>query len=179
MKFGEFLRMKRQERGLSGRKLAAKSGISQTYLSQMETGDKPPPSDQKIRRLAEVLEIPTNRLMELAGRAPQQESNAVISNVVKSIRQTLEQSYGEFAERLGINPEELRQLEECKNEDEARQFAQLVATITLAELVKMESVLSEDDRTFLRKLEVNYIRGDEQKRTMIRNVFNALFQSMK
>ena len=177
MKFGEFLRMKREERGLSTYKLAEMCEISQPYVSQMEIGHKIP-SERIIRSLAEALELPPYRFMELAGRAPKKDSYTVIGNVVKSIRETLEQSYGEFAERLGIEPEELRQLEACKDEDEVRQFARLVATITLADLVKMESVLSEEDRTFLRKMEVNYIRSDEQERTTIRDVFNALLGNM-
>ncbi len=66
MEFGEFVKKHREEKGLTITALAEQSGISRPYLSQIEAGVNPPPSEPKIRRLAEVLEIPFSVIWSLA-----------------------------------------------------------------------------------------------------------------
>ena len=68
--FGERLRELREEAGLSQSELAGKVGIDYSYLSKIEGGVKPPPSEQVLTRLAEVLNADRDELMTLAGKIP-------------------------------------------------------------------------------------------------------------
>lgn len=70
MEFGEQLRELRLQQGLNQRKLAKKVGIDFTYLSKIETGKMPPPSQETIRKLAEALDVDEDELLVLAGRVP-------------------------------------------------------------------------------------------------------------
>ncbi len=53
--FGVFLNEKRQQKDLSIRELANNVGVSHTYLSLIEKGAKPPPSDILIIKIADAL----------------------------------------------------------------------------------------------------------------------------
>ena len=64
------LRELRKQAGLSQRELADKLGINFTYLSKIESGVMPPPSEKVILRLAEVLNADKDELMTLAGKIP-------------------------------------------------------------------------------------------------------------
>ncbi len=68
--FGTRLRELRKQAGLSQRELANKIGVSFSYLSKIENGVMPPPSERVILRLAEVLNADKDGLMLLAGRIP-------------------------------------------------------------------------------------------------------------
>lgn len=46
--FGAFLKGKRVRRSMSLRGLAVKANIAHTYLMNIETGNKPPPSDNVL-----------------------------------------------------------------------------------------------------------------------------------
>ncbi len=66
------LREKRRktDRAFSLRKFAPAVGMSPTYLSKVERGDVPPPAEEKIRAIAELLEVDAEELVALAGRLP-------------------------------------------------------------------------------------------------------------
>ena len=68
--FGTRLRELRKQAGLSQRELADKIGVNFTYLSKIESGVLPPPSEKVIVRLAEVLNVDKDELMLLAGKIP-------------------------------------------------------------------------------------------------------------
>jgi transcriptional regulator with XRE-family HTH domain len=53
--------------GMKRKELAASSGLSYPYVSEIENGHKEP-SHRALRKLAEALELPTPQLLELAGR---------------------------------------------------------------------------------------------------------------
>lgn len=55
--FGLFLREKRQQKDLSLRRLSELSGLSHIYLYNVEHGDKAPPSDIALIRLANSLKL--------------------------------------------------------------------------------------------------------------------------
>lgn len=57
MEFGEFLREVRKRKKISARELARRTGISQAYLSQLETGKHHNPSREVGEKLAMALEI--------------------------------------------------------------------------------------------------------------------------
>jgi len=59
--------------GLSQSQLAAAAGLTPSYLCFIEKRKKPPPSDEVCLRLAEVLQLPAEKLIEVAHleRAPE------------------------------------------------------------------------------------------------------------
>ena len=64
---GETLRLTRKLKALSLREVEEKTGISNAYLSQLETGKAENPSPHVLHKLAEVYELPYSSLMEAAG----------------------------------------------------------------------------------------------------------------
>lgn len=71
MTFGVALKHARQARGLTAMELARRCGISRSYLSQIETGDRPaPPPDLLLQLANHVSSDPTDLLMA-SGRVPQ------------------------------------------------------------------------------------------------------------
>lgn len=70
MTFGERLRQLRLLNTLNQRKLADMVGIDFTYLSKIETGNMPPPSQETIKKLASALKADTDELLLLADKVP-------------------------------------------------------------------------------------------------------------
>lgn len=68
-KFGEFVKAKRLEKGISLRKLAEELDIVPAYMSDIEKGRRYPPDKEKIYKIAEVLTLDqeeTDTLFDLA-----------------------------------------------------------------------------------------------------------------
>jgi len=68
--FGAQLRELRKRASLTLRELAEKVNVNFTYLSKIENGALPPPSEKVIRHLAEVLNFDKDELLALAGIIP-------------------------------------------------------------------------------------------------------------
>ena len=68
--FGEAIRERRLEKGYGLNQLAMWAGLSPAYLSMIERGLKPPPIDQKVRQIADLLGLHRDDLMYLAHRLP-------------------------------------------------------------------------------------------------------------
>jgi len=71
--FGTYIRECREARrqedaGYSVRQLAGRIGVEPSYLSKVERGETPPPSEEKIRRLAAELGEDPDVLLALAGK---------------------------------------------------------------------------------------------------------------
>ena len=66
--FGTLVREHRIKKGISGNRFAAIVGCSATFLSDMERGIKPPPSEAKIIRIAEALGRDKDEMLALAGK---------------------------------------------------------------------------------------------------------------
>ncbi len=71
--FGDFVRQQREKRreadpAFSVRQLAARVGIEPSYLSKIERGEQPPPSEQTIAALAHELDEDKDVLLALAGK---------------------------------------------------------------------------------------------------------------
>ena len=64
MKFGDYLRQKRQDRGWTQPEAALKGEIEQSYLSKIETG-KAIPSEEVFDRLAEIYDLEASEFMSL------------------------------------------------------------------------------------------------------------------
>jgi transcriptional regulator with XRE-family HTH domain len=69
-RFGDRLRELRIRAHLTQRELAEKIGVDFSYLSKIENGVLPPPSDRLILRLAEIFQADKDDLFILAGRIP-------------------------------------------------------------------------------------------------------------
>lgn len=69
--FGQSLKEIRQHKRMSQRKLAEKIGVDFTYISKIENGVQPPPSEETILRIAEVFEEDKVDWIFLSGRIPQ------------------------------------------------------------------------------------------------------------
>ena len=71
--FGTYLRKRREGRRagdprFSVRQLAARVGVEPSYLSKVERGQQPPPSEQTIALLARELDEDPDVLLALAGK---------------------------------------------------------------------------------------------------------------
>ena len=64
--FGSFLRQQRVARGLSRQLLASRTDVAEGTLEKIELSQAVP-SCQDIKKLARVLEVPEQALMEVAG----------------------------------------------------------------------------------------------------------------
>ena len=64
---GQYLRALREAKGLSLRQVEGRSGISNAFVSQMESGKVKQPSPVMLYKLAELYGVPYESLMELAG----------------------------------------------------------------------------------------------------------------
>ncbi len=69
-KFGARLKQLRKQAGMTQRELADKVGVDFTYLSKIESGAMPPPSEKIILQLAESLNADKDELTILAGKIP-------------------------------------------------------------------------------------------------------------
>jgi len=71
--FGEFVRERREalradDRRYTLRQVAARIGVEPSYLSKIERGEQPPPSEQKIAALADDLGEDRDVLLALSGK---------------------------------------------------------------------------------------------------------------
>ena len=66
--FGERLRESRVAKGFGLRAFAKEVGVSPTYLSQVEQGKVDPPTADRVKRIAELLEESVDEWTALAGR---------------------------------------------------------------------------------------------------------------
>ncbi len=70
-KFGARIKRMRTEKQMGLRQTAKKVGISPTFLSRIENDQETSlPSEEKIKKLSEVLQDNFDELMQLAGRIP-------------------------------------------------------------------------------------------------------------
>lgn len=65
LQFAEMVKEARKKVGLSQAKLGEKIGVWNTYVGQIEKGEKVP-SDEKVVKLAEVLELNTDKVLLVA-----------------------------------------------------------------------------------------------------------------
>jgi transcriptional regulator with XRE-family HTH domain len=71
--FGDYIREKREKQkkkdsSFSLRQVAYRIGVEPSYLSKVERGDQPPPSEVKIKALAEELNENPDVLLAMAGK---------------------------------------------------------------------------------------------------------------
>lgn len=79
-RLAEFLAKARSASGKSLRAVERETGISNAYLSQLETGKIKAPAPQNLHRLAEIYRVPYELLMELAGFPMPEASTSTSAN---------------------------------------------------------------------------------------------------
>jgi transcriptional regulator with XRE-family HTH domain len=67
-KFGAFVRRQREVREIGLREMAKLIGVSPTYLSKVERDEFPPPAEDKVRRISEIIGCDSDELLARAGR---------------------------------------------------------------------------------------------------------------
>jgi transcriptional regulator with XRE-family HTH domain len=82
-KFGAFVRRRREVREIGLREMAKMIGVSPTYLSKVERDEFPPPAEDKVKAIAEIIECDADALLARAGRV-----SSDISDIIK--RQPIE-----------------------------------------------------------------------------------------
>lgn len=87
MNFGEYVKEKRMEKGISLRQLASKIGISPSYMSDIEKGRRYAPDKEKLEQLQKLLfvnEDEIQKFYDLAGlsrnEVPQDLPDYIINN---------------------------------------------------------------------------------------------------
>lgn len=102
--FGQILRETRVGKKYSLRRFAQLVGISPTYLSQVEQSNVDPPTAERVKRMAEILEVDVDEWTALAGRLTEDlpgiihESPKDVPDLLRAVR--------------GMSPEQLRKLRE-------------------------------------------------------------------
>lgn len=93
---GDRLKRIRSSRGLGLRSTANMVGVSATYLSRIENNtETSPPTEEKLKKLAEVLGDDFDELMRLAGRVPTDVANVIKadSGMPAFLRRAREENY--------------------------------------------------------------------------------------
>jgi transcriptional regulator with XRE-family HTH domain len=110
--FGERLRQLREEKGLSMRQLAERSGVDVGVVSRVERGQYKPPKIGTIEKLARALDLSEaekEELLRLSGRLEPESTGTELSVARVEADQ-------EVRERLAAVEERVRHLEERLDE---------------------------------------------------------------
>ena len=67
-KFGAFIRREREAKELGLREMAKMIGVSPTYLSKCERDEFDPPAEDKVRKIAAIIECDVDDLLARANR---------------------------------------------------------------------------------------------------------------
>lgn len=67
-KFGSLIRKRREEKQIGLRKMAGEIGVSPTYLSKIERDEFSPPAEERVKKIAQLLDLDTDQLLARAGR---------------------------------------------------------------------------------------------------------------
>jgi len=97
--FGERLKARRQEKGLTLVELSALSGVHTSYLGRIERGERFP-SAYILRKLAEPLEIDERELLKMAGYLSPDGTDNRISNFKDSLKGEIRQSMSNLLEKV-------------------------------------------------------------------------------
>lgn len=81
--FGTFVREKRLEKKIGLREFAIMMDLSPAYISQMEADICKPPREDKIQRIAEILNINTDYLLALAGKISTENKQKIINEILE------------------------------------------------------------------------------------------------
>lgn len=78
--FGEYLKELRTNLGMSQRELGEKVGLDFTYISKIETGTLPPPSEEKLLAMEVILKVDKYDLVLYADKIPSDFKKVILSD---------------------------------------------------------------------------------------------------
>ena len=81
---GQRIHILRSERQWSQRALAKRANIGQSYLSQLETGQRPDPGISIIIKLAGAFGLSLDELVQPSSRSTTEEDQSILAAVVKT-----------------------------------------------------------------------------------------------
>ncbi|MBL8666327.1 MAG: helix-turn-helix transcriptional regulator [Rhodospirillales bacterium] len=100
--FGALVRREREARKIGLREMAKMIGASPTYLSKVERDEFAPPAEDKVKKIAEILEQDADELLALANR--------VSSDLAEIIKARPRQMASLLRTVQRLTPEEVAQL---------------------------------------------------------------------
>ncbi|MCZ2341668.1 MAG: helix-turn-helix domain-containing protein [Bacteroidales bacterium] len=115
--FGQVLRERRLEKGFTLRRFADLMGISPTYLSQVEQCNVDPPTAERVKQMAEALDVNPDEWIVLADRLPN-DLPGIIKKQPTVMPDLLREASGLTIEQLRKLKEQARKMRE-KNTQEA------------------------------------------------------------
>ena len=83
MKFGAFMRARREAKEIGLREMAKMIGVSPTYISKVERDEFPPPAEDKVRLIAGVIDCDVDELLARAGKVATDLSDIIKRNPVE------------------------------------------------------------------------------------------------
>lgn len=79
--FGKWLQLLRKERNMSQKKLASLCGVSPSYLSRVERGQRSAPSPAILKKIARQLGLSEYDMLELAGHISKENSSPLVRDL--------------------------------------------------------------------------------------------------
>lgn len=180
-KIGDKLRALRQEKDLSLEQLGTLTGLSATYLSELET-KKTLPSIRLVKELAAFYNVPTSLFFTNI------HSRHLVGEKLKRIREYKKMTQRELADKSGLSPSLISQLENGKVHASLETIARLRKTLGVSvcflilgeeELEQIIAAMNPSLIELLLKPEVQGIIGsicfmDEEKVKLIFNFIEML-----
>ena len=109
--FGEYIKRLREERGLSLREVEKQVGISNSYLYQIERGDRNPPKLEVMQKLATMYEVPFDSLLAAAKLQNPGEEEVFydsLENAFQFVRRDRQFKFGTHMNGSNLTPEAKR-----------------------------------------------------------------------
>ncbi len=112
-KFGAFIRRKREalDPKVGLRAMAKKILVSPTYLSKIERDEFPPPAEDKVIAIAEILDLDVDELLALAGKVSSDLTQIIKEHpreMASFLRSTRGMSEDEMAKALKLITENMK-----------------------------------------------------------------------
>jgi HTH-type transcriptional regulator, competence development regulator len=107
--FGQRIKRRRRELGLTQRQVADRLEIDFTYLSKLENDRGEPPGEKTVRKLAVELKEDEEELLALAGKVPEQlrdraQHDVRFARLLRQLPDLPEKELHIIYKRLGITP---------------------------------------------------------------------------
>ena len=100
--FGALVRREREAKEIGLREMAKMIGVSPTYLSKVERDEFPPPAEERVAQIAEIIGYNVDELLALAGR--------VATDLSDIIKQQPRELAALLRTTRGLTPEDLMRL---------------------------------------------------------------------
>lgn len=153
--FGEYLKEFRERADISQEALAEEAEISSAYVSQIESGQRNPPSPPILRQMAGPLRIPYPVLLYAAGYLRDEDLQGLILRIFDELFQ-----FGTGRDHLDNRLREILDRWMALDEQERRERLELTDADHFAELV-VEEMLNQQRRLIVQALLSNVPEPDE------------------